>query len=49
MTRLEAILNFFEFSWSYSCLALYCSDYLENIDFVYPAISMIVIGHSLLY
>jgi hypothetical protein len=35
---------------SYSrCLALYCYDYLENIGFVYPGMSMIVIGHSLLY
>jgi hypothetical protein len=32
-----------------NCLALYCFDYLENICFVYPAMSMIVIGHSLLY
>jgi hypothetical protein len=31
------------------CLAPYCLDYLENIGFVYHAISMIVIGHSLLY
>jgi hypothetical protein len=29
------------------CLALYCFDYLENIGFVYPAMSMIVIGHLL--
>jgi hypothetical protein len=29
-------------------LALYCYDYLENIGFVYPAMSMIVIGLSLL-
>jgi hypothetical protein len=31
------------------CLALFCFDYLENIGFIYPAMSMIVIGHSLLY
>jgi hypothetical protein len=31
------------------CLALYCCVYLENIGFVYPAMSMIVIGPSLLY
>jgi hypothetical protein len=31
------------------CLALYYYDYLENIGFVYPVMSMIVIGHSLLY
>jgi hypothetical protein len=30
-------------------LALYCFDYLENIGFIYPAMSMIIIGHSLLY
>ncbi len=29
------------------CLALYCFDYLENIGFVYPTMSMIVIGHWL--
>jgi hypothetical protein len=33
----------------FDCLALYCFDYFENIGFVYPAMSMIVIGHSLLY
>ncbi len=32
-----------------TCLALYCFDYLENIGFVYPAMSMIIIDHSLLY
>jgi hypothetical protein len=31
------------------CLALYCYDFLENIGFVYPTMSMIVIGPSLLY
>jgi hypothetical protein len=31
------------------CLALYCYVYFENIGFVYPAMSMIVIGPSLLY
>jgi hypothetical protein len=30
-----------------NCLALYCYDYLENIGIVYPAMSMIVMGHSL--
>jgi hypothetical protein len=30
-------------------LALCCYDYLENIGFLYPAMSMIVIGLSLLY
>jgi hypothetical protein len=34
---------------SRNCLALYCSDYLENIGFVYPAMSKIIIDHSLLY
>jgi hypothetical protein len=33
----------------FNCLALYCSDYLENIGFIYPAMSMILIGHLLLY
>jgi hypothetical protein len=28
---------------------LYCGVYLENIGFVYPAMSMVVIGPSLLY
>ncbi len=28
---------------------LYCDVYLENIGFVYPAMSMVVIGPSLLY
>jgi hypothetical protein len=32
-----------------TCLALYFFDYLENIGFVYPAMSMFVIEHSLLY
>jgi hypothetical protein len=32
-----------------NCLALYCYVYLENINFVYPAMSMFVIGPSLLY
>ncbi len=41
--------NFFDLLRLCKCLALYCSDYLENIDFVYPTMSMIVIGHSLLY
>jgi hypothetical protein len=31
------------------CLAFYCYDFWENIGFVYPAMSMIVIGLSLLY
>ncbi len=35
--------------WHSPCLALYCFDYLENIGFVHPAMSMIVISHSLLY
>jgi hypothetical protein len=30
-------------------LTLYCFDYLENISFVYPTMSMIIIGHLLLY
>jgi hypothetical protein len=30
-------------------LALYCYVYLENIGFVYPAMSVIVIGPLLLY
>ncbi len=37
----------FQYLYVY-CLALYCSDYLENIGFVYPAMSMIVIGNLLL-
>jgi hypothetical protein len=32
-----------------SCLALYCYDYLENIGFVYPTVTMIVTGPSFLY
>ncbi len=31
------------------CLALYCFVYLEDIGFVYPAMSLILIGPSLLY
>jgi hypothetical protein len=30
----------------YTCLALCCYDYLENIGYVYPAMSMIIIGLS---
>jgi hypothetical protein len=42
------INNLLELLYNY-CLALYCFDYLENIGFVYPAMTMIIIGHSLLY
>jgi hypothetical protein len=35
--------------WTRDYLALYCYDFLENIGFVYAAMSMIVIGLSLLY
>jgi hypothetical protein len=31
------------------CLALYSCVYVENIGFVYPAMSMMVIGPLLLY
>jgi hypothetical protein len=34
---------------SWKCLALCLLYDLENIGFIYPAMSMIVIGHSLLY
>jgi hypothetical protein len=42
--------GYFKAMYIYStCLALYCFDYLENMGFVYTAMSMIVIGLSLLY
>jgi hypothetical protein len=36
-------------SFSFRCLALCLLNDLEKIRLVYPAVFMIVIGHSLLY